>query len=57
MYAGYKTSEGVDQVILDQFEIAEKAVAALGVPVWSMVKFEADDAIATAQQDSKKRNR
>lgn len=48
MYAGYKTGEGVDPIILNQFEIAEKAVAALGVPVWSMVKFEADDAIATA---------
>ncbi len=48
MYKGYKTSEGVDPIILDQFDIAERAVAALGVPVWSMVKFEADDAIATA---------
>ncbi|MCC6299680.1 MAG: flap endonuclease [Anaerolineales bacterium] len=48
MFAGYKTSEGVNPIILNQFEIAEKAVTALGVPVWSMVKFEADDAIATA---------
>ncbi len=48
MYAGYKTSEGVDPIILNQFDIAEKAISALGVPVWSMVKFEADDAIATA---------
>lgn len=54
MYAGYKTSEGVDPIILNQFEIAEKAVAALGVPVWSMVKFEADDAIATAVTKFKK---
>jgi 5'-3' exonuclease len=54
MYAGYKTSEGVDPIILNQFEIAEKAVAALGVPVWSMVKFEADDAIATATARFKK---
>ncbi len=54
MYAGYKTSEGVDPIILNQFEIAEKAVAALGVPVWSMVKFEADDAIATAAAKFKK---
>ena len=48
MYAGYKSSEGVDPVILNQFELAEKAVSALGVVVWPMVKFEADDAIATA---------
>ena len=54
MYAGYKTSEGVDPIILNQFEIAEKAVSALGVPVWSMVKFEADDAIATATARFKK---
>ena len=54
MYAGYKTSEGVDPIILNQFDIAEKAVSALGVPVWSMVKFEADDAIATAVTKFKK---
>ncbi|MBC7877870.1 MAG: flap endonuclease [Anaerolineales bacterium] len=54
MYAGYKTSEGVDPIILNQFEIAEKAVSALGVPIWSMVKFEADDAIATATARFKK---
>ncbi|MFN8425970.1 MAG: 5'-3' exonuclease H3TH domain-containing protein [Anaerolineales bacterium] len=54
MYAGYKTSAGVDPIILNQFEIAEKAVSALGVPVWSMVKFEADDAIATAVTKFKK---
>src|SRR5689334_9725822 len=46
MYAGYKTSEGVEQILLDQFPVVEKAVAALGVPVWPMVKYEADDAIA-----------
>jgi 5'-3' exonuclease len=54
MYAGYKSSDGVDPIILNQFGIAEKAVAALGVPVWSMVKFEADDAIATAVAKYKK---
>jgi 5'-3' exonuclease len=54
MYKGYKSSKGVDPIILNQFGIAEKAVAALGVPVWSMVKFEADDAIATAVAKYKK---
>ncbi len=54
MYAGYKSSEGVDKVILDQFELVEKAVSALGVVVWPMVKFEADDAIATATARFKK---
>lgn len=54
MYAGYKTGEGVEQVLLNQFELAEKAVSALGVVVWPMVEFEADDAIATATARFKK---
>jgi len=54
MYAGYKSSVGVDPVILNQFGIAEKAVAALGLVTWPMVKFEADDAIATAAAKFKK---
>jgi 5'-3' exonuclease len=48
LYPGYKTSEGVDQDLLDQFPLAERAAAALGVVVWPMVEFEADDALATA---------
>ena len=54
MYKGYKSSAGVDAVILNQFALAEKAVAALGMTVWPMVKFEADDAIATAVVKFKK---
>jgi 5'-3' exonuclease len=54
MYPGYKSSEGVDAVILNQFEIVEKAVSAMGVVIWPMVKFEADDAIATATVRFKK---
>jgi 5'-3' exonuclease len=48
LYPGYKTSEGVDQELLDQFPLAERAAAALGVVVWPMVEFEADDALASA---------
>jgi 5'-3' exonuclease len=48
LYAGYKTGEGVDPLLLAQFPLAEQAVAALGIVVWPMVEFEADDAIATA---------
>ena len=48
MYAGYKTGAGVDPDLLAQFPLAEKAASALGLVVWPMVKFEADDAIATA---------
>jgi 5'-3' exonuclease len=46
--AGYKTSAGVDPDLLAQFELAEQAVRALGVVVWPMVEFEADDALAAA---------
>src|SRR5512138_3731314 len=48
LYPGYKTSAGVDPDLLAQFPLAEEAVAALGLVVWPMVEFEADDAIATA---------
>lgn len=48
LYTGYKTSEGVDPDLLAQFPLAEEAVAALGVVVWPMTEFEADDAIASA---------
>ncbi len=54
MYAGYKTGEGVDPVLMAQFPLAEKAMSALGLVVWPMVKFEADDAIATATARFKK---
>jgi 5'-3' exonuclease len=48
LYDGYKTGEGVDPLLLGQFDLAEEAVAAMGIVVWPMVEFEADDAIATA---------
>jgi 5'-3' exonuclease len=48
LFAGYKTSEGVPPELLAQFPLAERAAAALGVVVWSMVEFETDDALATA---------
>lgn len=48
LYTGYKTGEGIEPELLAQFPLAEEAVAALGIVVWSMVEFEADDAIATA---------
>ena len=48
LYPGYKTGEGVERALLDQFPLAETAVAAMGVVVWPMVEFEADDALATA---------
>lgn len=48
LFEGYKTGEGVDPELLGQFELAERACRALGVVVWPMVEFEADDALATA---------
>jgi 5'-3' exonuclease len=48
LYPGYKTSEGVDPVLLEQFTPLEDAIAALGVVVWPMVEVEADDALAAA---------
>ena len=54
MYKGYKSSEGVDPVILNQFPLAEAAVKALGLVTWPQVKFEADDAIAAAVAKFKK---
>ena len=47
LYPGYKSGEGVDADLLAQFPLAERAVVALGIVVWPMVEFEADDALAT----------
>jgi 5'-3' exonuclease len=48
LYPGYKSSAGVDPALLAQFSLAEEAVSALGLVVWPMVEFEADDALASA---------
>jgi 5'-3' exonuclease len=48
LFPGYKTGEGVDPDLLNQFPLAEEAVQALGMVVWPMVVFEADDALASA---------
>jgi 5'-3' exonuclease len=48
LWAGYKTGEGMDPLLYQQFEPLEQALSALGVRVWPMVEFEADDALATA---------
>lgn len=46
LYDGYKTSDGMEVDILEQLPIMEDALRALGVPVWPMVKYEADDGLA-----------
>jgi len=48
LFPGYKTGDGVDPELLAQFDPVEEAVRALGVVVWSMDQWEADDAMATA---------
>jgi len=48
LYHGYKTSEGVPPQLLSQFPILEEALEAMGVVVWPMVEYEADDALASA---------
>ena len=48
LFDGYKTGEGIDPDLLAQFSLAEEAVSALGIIVWPMVEFEADDALASA---------
>jgi 5'-3' exonuclease len=47
MFDGYKTGEGIEPELAAQFELAERAIRALGVTVWSMVEFEADDGLAS----------
>ena len=48
LWPGYKTGEGMDPLLYAQFEPLEEALSALGVVVWPMVEFEADDALAAA---------
>ena len=48
LWPGYKTSAGMDPVLLGQFGLLEDALASMGVMVWPMVDLEADDALASA---------
>jgi 5'-3' exonuclease len=50
LWAGYKTGAGIDPDLWAQFPLLEEALAALGVTVWPMVEFEADDALASAAE-------
>jgi len=52
VYLGYKTGEGVDPALLSQFPILEEALRSMGVLVWPMIEFEADDALASAAAKS-----
>src|SRR5256714_7937166 len=48
LWPGYKTSAGMERALVAQFHPLEDALAAMGVIVWPMVEFEADDALAAA---------
>lgn len=48
MFAGYKTGAGIPEELMSQFRVAEEAWEAMGVTVWPMVEFEADDGLASA---------
>jgi len=48
LFAGYKSDVGIDPDLRAQFDDAEEATRALGIPVWSMERWEADDALASA---------
>jgi 5'-3' exonuclease len=47
-FAGYKTEAGMPPELLAQFQSVEDALRAIGVVVWPMVEFEADDALGAA---------
>lgn len=48
LWAGYKTGEGIERALAAQFHPLEEALAAMGIVMWPMVEFEADDALASA---------
>jgi 5'-3' exonuclease len=50
LWRGYKTSQGVEPNLLSQFPLLEEALTTMGVTVWPMVEYEADDALAAAAE-------
>jgi 5'-3' exonuclease len=48
LFHGYKTGDGIDPALFGQFQLLEDALTAMGVVVWPMVEYEADDALASA---------
>ena len=48
LWPGYKTGQGIDSALFSQFPLLEQALVELGIVVWPMIEFEADDALAAA---------
>ena len=57
LWPGYKTGAGVERALLAQFQPLEEALTSMGVAVWPMVEFEADDALAAAAHRASKEKR
>ncbi len=56
LWPGYKTGDGIEPDLRSQFPLLEEALAAMGVVVWPMVEFEADDALAAAAAQLERRS-
>jgi 5'-3' exonuclease len=52
LWAGYKTGDGIDPLLLAQFHPLEEALRSLGVATWPMIELEADDALASAARQA-----
>jgi 5'-3' exonuclease len=52
LWAGYKTGDGIDPMLLAQFHPLEEALRSLGVATWPMIELEADDALASAARQA-----
>jgi 5'-3' exonuclease len=50
LFPGYKTGDGIEPALWSQAGLVEEAATALGLVMWPMVEFEADDALATAAE-------
>jgi 5'-3' exonuclease len=52
LYAGYKTGAGIEKELFAQFPVLERALMSMGLRVWRMTKYEADDALAAAAKEA-----
>jgi 5'-3' exonuclease len=57
LYRGYKTGEGVPPDLFSQFAVLEEALTAMGIVVWPMIEYEADDALASAAKNASRERR
>src|SRR5512133_3403601 len=48
LWPDYKTGEGIEPALFEQFHPLEEALTSMGVVVWPMIELEADDALASA---------